>query len=154
MSLNREIKIRVACNYSMFSDLFIDFAQNYWIDSNKLNLHSLNENDIEDFEFKEFNNFDSLKTVLDIRQKNNLTNFINLFVKKFDESILISAISKNETYTGYSSHFEITFNLGIGKRIQNANRYTDFGFYLNQIIPRFLEIGCYVCEVNCQDFDC
>lgn len=138
----------------MFSDLFIDFVKLYWIESDVFKLYSYAENDIEDFDFKEFNNFDSLKTVLNIRQENNLTNFIDLFVEKINESILISAISINETYKGYSSHFELTFNLGIGKRIVNANRYTDFSFYLNQIIPRLIEIGCYVCEVNCQDYDC
>ena len=97
----------------------------------------------------------SIKTFdLSIRENKGLANYISFWVDKCDETILISSVKKTDLYEGNSSHYELTFTPGIAKRIDKADRYTDYGFYLNQIIPRLIEIGCYVCEIKCQDFDC
>lgn len=154
MSLDREIIVRVATNHGKFSDLFIDFVTNFWVDNNEFGLSSLDQQDIEDFNYKDFKNFNLLKPILDNREKKGVANYLSFWVNKCDETILISSIKKKELYEGNSSHYELTFTPGIGKRINKADRYTDYGFYLNQIIPRLLEIGCYVCEIKCRDYDC
>ena len=154
MGLDRGITVRVATNYDKFSDLFIDFVNDFWVDKKEFSLSSLDPDDIDDFNFKDFKSFNSLKPVLDSREKKGMANFLSLWVDKCDESILISSVKKSELYDGNSSHYELTFTPGIAKRIAKADRYTDYGFYLNQIIPRLLEMGCYVCEITCHDYDC
>lgn len=134
--------------------MFIDFVTNFWVDKNDFGLSSLEQDDIDEFNYKDFKNFSLLKPILDNRENNGLSNYLSIWVDKFGETILISATKKTDLYEGSSSHYELTFTPGIAKRIDNADRYTDYGFYLNQIIPRLLKIDCYVCEIKCQDFDC
>ena len=125
MSLNRDITIRVATNYDKFSNLFIDFVTNFWVYKIEFSLSSLDQVYVDDFNYKDFKNFNSLKPILDIREKNGIANYLSFWVDKCYETILICSIKKSELYEGNSSHYELTFTPGIGKRIYNADRYTD-----------------------------
>lgn len=154
MSLDRNITIRVVTNHDRFSDLFIDFVTGFWVDKAEFGLLSLDLNDIDDFNYKDFKSINSLKPILDAREIKGIANYLSLLVNKFEDSISISSIKKSELYEGYSSHYELTFTPGFAKRIDKADRYTDYGYYLNQIVPRLLAVGCYVCEINCHDYDC
>lgn len=69
MSLDRGIVVRVATNHDKFSDLFIDFATNFWVEKNEFGLSSLEQDDIDDFNYKDFKNFNLLKPILDNREK-------------------------------------------------------------------------------------
>lgn len=153
MSVSRKITIRFATNYCTFSNLFYDFAIDNWFNNTKQNVQSLKKDDVEDFDFITFNNFEILKPILDYRENKNISNYISLFVEDFEESILLNCIKIDQNYINYQAQYEWTITPCIGKRIKFAERYTDFGFYLNQIIPKLLKLNCYICEINCQDFD-
>lgn len=153
MGVSRTITIRLVTNYETFSDLFFDFAKDNWFEDTMQTFQSLNKDDIDKFEFIPFDNFDKLKPILDFREQKNLINFISTVVDKYEENILLGCLKKEMSYTNFKSHFEWTITLGTGKRIENAERYTDFGYYQNQIIPKLIELGCYICELNYHDFD-
>lgn len=153
MSVSRTITIRLVTNYETFSDLFFDFAINNWFENPKQIFQSLSIDDIDEFDFIPFDSFDKLRPILDFREQNSLTNYISIVVDKYEENILLGCLKKETSYKNFKSHFEWTITLGIGKRIENAERYTDFGFYQNQIIPNLIKLGCYICELNYHDFD-
>lgn len=152
MSVDREITIRVLSNKDKFSDLFIAFVADFLFDDDSFIVSSLNKEDVDNYDYLEFNKV-SLKPILDYRQNKGYDNYITFFVKKFDELIILRAIKLKENYPGYSSQYELSFTFGIGKRIKNSSRHTDFTFYLNEILPRFMEIGCKIGEIKCSDYD-
>lgn len=153
MSVSREIKIRLITNKNRFSDLFIEFVKDFWFDNNDFTVSSFEKEDINDYKYIEFPDFKTLKPILDYREDKNYDNYLFFYVKKIDEAILIRSTKMKESYKGYSSHYELNFTPGIGKRIENAERYTDYSYYLNQILPRLVKIDCYICEIECHDFD-
>lgn len=74
--------------------------------------------------------------------------------RDIDDSYLVRSYKLNNAPYGFKNHYEIKFGIGYGKRIKGADRYTDFGIYLNRLIPMFIRNSIYVCEVHCSDLDC
>jgi hypothetical protein len=153
MSISREIAVRVISKQNKFSDLFIDFVTNFWVKNNEVNFCSLGPDDVNEYNFTDFQNFDQLKPILDQREARGLANYVNFLVAELDESISISCVKDINFYNNNLTEFQLKFTPGIAKRLERANRYTDYGFYLNQIIPKLREIGCEICEIKCHDFD-
>ncbi|TNE78629.1 MAG: hypothetical protein EP332_13540 [Bacteroidetes bacterium] len=154
MGLSRDITIRVATNHEQFSDLFLEFVSGFWVDNPEFHLDSLELDDIDDFNFKKFDHINLVKPILDLRESRGIDNYLAILIEEDNSSMLIRSTKKTTQYLGYNSHYELNFSPGAAKRIDGTKRYTDYGFYLNQIIPRLLAIGCYVCEITCHDFDC
>lgn len=153
MSIEREITIRILSKKEKFSDLFIEFIDAFWFNKNDFIISSLDKEDKENYDFINFSNFNSLKPILNYRESKDYNNFLSFFVEKLDERILIRSTRSQGNFAGSSYQYELSFSLGIGKRIKNAERYTDFSFYLNQILPRLLDIECEICEIKCHDYD-
>ncbi len=154
MGVSRDITIRVATNHETFSELFLEFVTGFWVNNPEFHLESLELDDIDDFNFKRFNHFSLVKPILDLRESRGIDNYLNILIDANNSSMLIRSTKETAQYHGYNSHYELNFAPGNAKRIDGTTRYTDYGFYLNQIIPRLLAIGCYVCEISCHDFDC
>lgn len=154
MSVSREIGVRVMSKQSKFSDIFVDFVTNFWVKNNEVNFNSFGLEDIDEFNFINFTNFDELKPILDQREAQGLTNYVNFLVAELEESISISCFKKLNLLDNNLNEFDLKFTPGIAKRLDKADRYTDYGFYLNQIIPKLKEIGCEICEITCRDYDC
>ena len=145
MGVDRDISIRVITNEETFADLLEKFVDDKWVSTNT----TLEVTDVDDYDFISFKDSQVVREILIKREKAGLRNHINLFAN--EESIWLISHKLEGEYHGYKNHYELNFSLGYGKRIDKANRYTDFGFYLNDIIPKLINIGCYVCEVTCRD---
>ena len=94
MSVSREIGVRVMSKQSKFSDIFVDFVTNFWVKNNEVNFNSFGLEDIDEFNFINFTNFDELKPILDQREAQGLTNYVNFLVAELEESISISCFKK------------------------------------------------------------
>lgn len=152
MSVDRSLTVRILSR-KPFSDLWIDFVNNYWTNKNEARISSLAKEDIEDFDFINYPDFESLKPVLDYRESKGYPNVFTFIVDQLEESMMIINKKLEHNYDVDINHYELSFNPGIGKRLERANRYTDYGFYLAQIIPRLESLGCGIAEIKCKDFD-
>ena len=128
MSVDREVSLGILTNRDKFSDLLNDFIIEFDT-KNNFNFLSLKVNDLDNFDYINYKNFEDLKPILDERENKKYSNYVSFFIDCLDERFLISSTKKEDIYKGYSSLFEIKINLGTGKRIENANHYTDYGFY-------------------------
>lgn len=153
MSIARNITIRFLIDERKFSDLFSTFISNFWSERTDFGISSLEKWDMGNFNYIDYPDFEKLKPILDFRENNGYSNYLSFWVEQLEDTIAISSTKLKENYKSNKSHFELTFTPGFGKRIENADRFTDYGFYLNQIIPRLIEIGCQICEIECRDFD-
>jgi hypothetical protein len=155
MSVARSIKVRVVTPYSNCVELIEMLVQDFWSFNKDGSINTLRIDDTEDFDFVDFEDYQEVKPILLERERRGLNTPINLWDQEYEESILFSFNRIENTYwdKGYITQYELNFLPGFGRRIVGADRYTDYGFYLNQLIPKLLQIGCYVCEITCQDFD-
>jgi len=153
MSVSREINIRFLTNM-IFSDFIAEFEGQRWIFGKDNMIQTLRVNDNDDFDFMSIPDFKEAKKILDKREKNGVFNNILLWDTKTDESLNLINYIKEEKYKDYKYHYDLTISFDGFKRITGADRYTDYGFYLNDLLPRFIYIGCYICEVECHDYDC
>lgn len=115
---------------------------------------SLAEDDVEEFEYIEYDAYDALKEVLNKRENVGKDNYVVIWEKSIDDSLLVRSKKLETTYEGYNNHYEINFSMGYGVRIKEAERYTDYGYYLNRLVPIFIKNSVYICEINCCDYDC
>lgn len=155
MSVSRSIKIRVLTNHSGQSKFIEDLTENFWNFKNQEGtFSSIAEDDKDEFEFIDFKDVKTVYEILDKREKNRKVNTLTLWDDQYTESILLIINTLDNNYRGYNKHYEVSLCPGVGKRISQADRYTDYGHYLTQLIPKFKAMGCYVCEIECHDYDC
>ena len=147
MSVERDIEIKILTN-DCFPELLDKFVDKNWRSNNR----TLNIEDIDDFDFKETKDFEDLKSILTQRESKGLMNYVLLTVFDY-ETVTLSAQRLTHNYDDYQYQYELNFRLGIGRRIQTADRYTDFSFYLKDLLPKLKKIGCYINEMNCRDFE-
>lgn len=152
--VDRIIIIRVATPYNNCVEFLEQFTNNFWSFNQDNSITSLAVDDIDDYDYKIFTNCEEINHILRKREEQDLLVSVVLWDKNFEESFLLNIIKQQNNYQDFSTHYKLDFHIGYGKRIEKANRYTDYGYYLNQLLPKLLEIGCYICEVNCHDNDC
>ncbi|MFL9483512.1 hypothetical protein ACI6Q2_12100 [Chitinophagaceae bacterium LWZ2-11] len=136
------------------SELVSQLTTGFWnIETPNGTFHSIPIND-EDFNFQEFNEIETVYNILDRREIEGKINAITLWDKEYTESLalLISGLENN--YEDSNKHYLFSLSPDTAKRINGAPRLTDYGHYLNQFLPKLISIGCYICEVECRDFDC
>lgn len=153
MSVSREINVRLLSN-KIFSDLITEFEGQRWIFGKNNMIQTLSVEDKDDFDFKSFSDIMEVKEILNTREKEGIFNNLLLWDTKTDESMSLINYVKKEKYGNYKFHYDLTISFDGFKRINGADRYTDYGFYLNELLPRLIDLGCYICEVKCHDFDC
>jgi hypothetical protein len=155
MGVERSIKVRIITPYSNCVELIEQFVQDFWSFNKDGSVNTLKADDTEDFDFIIFQDYQEVKQIFLERESKALSIPVNLWDQEYDESILFILNKIENTYSDSSfiTQYELDFLPGYGRRIVGADRYTDYGFYLNQLIPKLLQIGCYVCEIECHDFD-
>lgn len=154
MGVDRSIKLRIVTNHGYFSEIVqILHEEGYSFDEDGT-VVSLLENDVDDFDYVKFESFEGVKEVLNKREDHGFPNYIVMWDKSIDDSLLISAKKVGCNYKDYKSQYEIAFGIGNGIRIAGADRYTDFGVYLKKLLPSFIRNSIYICQVECCDFDC
>lgn len=115
MSVDRFIELRVVTNRTKFSDLFRDFMVGFWVEHPDFPISSLTEDDIDDFDFLDYANFEALKPILDNRERKGYSNYLSFMVESLDESILMSSTREENPFIGSTLHYELSFSLGVGK---------------------------------------
>ncbi|MBC3538614.1 hypothetical protein ACFSC6_06290 [Rufibacter sediminis] len=154
MGVARSIRIRVVTNYQTLSSFIQDFTNDFWTLKNPDGkFYSIAVDDNDDFNHLPFDNFEEVSRILDKREELKRVNSLVLWDIDYFESNSFLVYPLDNNYEGYSKHYELSFVLGIGKRISGSDRYTDYSHYLNLMLPKLKQIGSYVCEVECQDFD-
>lgn len=153
MSVSRNLYIRILTDLDAFSDIVKILINNGFCFNSDSTITSLEENDIDDFNYIDFKSFEIVKKILDKREESRISNFIVMMDYEINEKFLIRSVKLANDYPKHKGHYEINFDIGYGIRINGAERYTDFGIYLNKIIPIFIKNHMYICEVKCSDYD-
>ena len=153
MSVNRNISIRLLTNLDNFSDIIKILIKEGFSFSENGKIVSLSEDDKDDFNYMEFDSFNEVTEIFYKREKKGYSNYIVIWDNNFNESFIVSCTTLEKIYGKYKNHYEVNFNIGHGIRIKNADRFTDFGIYLNKLIPIFVKNTISICEINCNDYD-
>ncbi len=154
MGVSRNIRIRLLTNLNFFSDIITVLISEGYCFGEKNKIVTLSENDVDEFNYMEFDTFDIVKGVLDKREQKGYNNYIVIWDNETDESLLVSSTKLENNYSDYKNHYDINFAIGYGVRIKDAERYTDFSIYLNKLLPVLLKNSIYLCEINCSDYNC
>ena len=154
MGVDRNIKIRLATDCSYFSIILIALTLSIYSFNKDGTITSLTEDDVDDYEYKQFESFNVVKQILDKREEKGLANYIVLLDSDIDDSFLVSSRKLDSSYLDYKNQYELNFSIGHGVRIKGAERYTDFSAYINKLIPLLSSKVGYICEISCTDFDC
>ncbi len=154
MSVDRTIEIRLLTNLNYFSQVLELLIDNEFSFNDDGTITSLSETDIDDFDYIKYSSFAVVKDILDNREDNGLDNHVVIWDKSIDDSLRVWSKRIDSIYEGYKQQYSVVLSIGIGVRIKGAERYTDFGIYLNKLLPLLLKNSIYICEVNCNDFDC
>ncbi len=153
MGVCRNLTIRVLSNLKCFTDilkLLINEGFDFGADGK---IVSLSEDDIERFDYIEYDSFEKVNNVIERREQKGYSNHIVIWDKQNEDSLLLNISKTKSEYKGFTNQYTINFSIGYGVRIKDAERYTDFGVYLNRLIPIFVKNSMYVCQIDCCDFD-
>lgn len=155
MSVSRSIDIRILSNVSSLSEFIEKLTANFWNFKNESDtFFSIPLDDDGDFDYQTFDNIKIVNDILDKRESERKLNAIGLWDKTNNESLGLLIHTLDNDYKGYNKHYLLSFSPYAAKRIERSTRLTDYGYYLNQLIPKLISIDCYICEVKCHDFDC
>lgn len=154
MSVSREIKILILSNASCLSELIEKLTTDFWNFKNESGTFlSIPLNDNEDFDYQTFDDIKVVNDILDKRESERKLNAIGLWDKTHNESFGVLIYTLDNNYKDFNKHYLFSFTPDAARRIEESARLTDYGYYLNQLIPKFISIDCYICEVTCHDFD-
>ena len=155
MSVSREIKIRVLSNESCLSEFIKKLTADFWNFKNESGTFlSIPLNDDDDFNYQTFDDIEVVNDILNKRESEKKLNAIGLWDKAYSESFGVLIYTLDNNYKDFNKHYLLSFTPDTAKRIESSSRLTDYGYYLNQLIPKLISIDCYICEVTCHDFDC
>lgn len=155
MSIERDLMIRLVTNLDYFSDIIeILLSEGFNFNENG-KIMSLSEDDLENYDFIDFDSYIEVKKILNKREDKGYNNYILIWENDIiGDRLLVRCTKMDNKYNGYKNHYEINFGIGHGKRIEGAERYTNYCIYLNRLIPLFIKHSMYICEINCCDYDC
>ncbi|MBK8244836.1 MAG: hypothetical protein IPK88_15535 [Saprospiraceae bacterium] len=150
MGVSRNITIIVYTNIETSHELIQKFLIGFWIKSNSCVVNTFYEDETDiDILPKEIE-FDKLEPIFNKREILNKVNIISFSVDTLDEGIILSINNLENTFND-DKMYEIWISPGGAHKLKEYERNTDFSYYLNLILPRFKEIGCYPFEIKCND---
>ena len=150
MGVSRNITIIVYTNIETSHELIQKFLIGFWIKSNSCVVNTFYEDETDiDILPKEIE-FDKLEPIFNKREILNKVNIISFSVDTLDEGIILSINNLENTFND-DKMYEIWISPGGAHKLKEYERNTDFSYYLNLILPRFKEIGCYPSEIICSD---
>ena len=152
MGVSRDIEVRVLTSYNNCLELLENLTRDFWTYNQDGTVNTLAADDIEDYDFKVFSFSEACK-IFNERENQSLPIILTLWERDFEDSFLLTIEKLENTYKDSGTHYKLNFSIGYGKRIEEASRYTDYGYYLNQLIPKLDRMGCGIAEFKCQDFD-
>ncbi|MFB9864363.1 hypothetical protein [Rufibacter immobilis] len=152
MGVERDIEVRVLTSYNNCLEFLENFTSDFWTYNQDGTVNTLAADDIDDYDFKIFS-FNEACEIFKVRENRNLPISLTLWERDYEDSIFLTIEKLENTYQDTGTHYKLNLSPGYGKRIDGALRYTDYGYYLNQLIPKLDKMGCGIAEFKCQDLD-
>lgn len=150
MGVSRNITIIVYTNIETSYELIQKFLIGFWIKSNSSVVNTFYEDETDNDILPKEIEFDKLEPIFKKREILSKVNIISFSVDTLKEGIILSISNLENTFND-DKMFEIWISPGGSHKLKEYERNTDFSYYLNLILPRFKEIGCYPSEIMCSD---
>ena len=129
-----------------------DFLVGLWFKDENFKIQTFYLDATDNDDLSEKMNFKGVEPIFNLREKAQKRNIISFSVDELNEGIIIS-IKAIENSFNTDSLYELMISPGGGHTLKNQDRYTDFSFYLNIILPRIKEMGCQVGRIICEDLE-
>lgn len=154
MSVERRLEIRVITNIPLLSQFIKELTKDFFHFENESGTYcGISIEDDEDFDYQVYSDIQTMNIILDTREKNKKENAIIFWDKEYSESFGVLIYPLDNDYEGFKKHYLFSFALDSARRMSESSRFTDYGYYLNKILPEFMKIDCNICEIKCHDFD-
>ncbi|MCI1266023.1 MAG: hypothetical protein LKG19_05555 [Saprospiraceae bacterium] len=150
MGVSRNITIIVYTNIETSYELIQKFLIGFWIKSNSSVVNTFYEDETDNDILPKEIEFDKLEPIFKKREILSKVNIISFSVDTLKEGIILSISNVENTFND-DKMFEIWISPGGANKLKEYERNTYFSYYLNLILPRFKEIGCYPSEIICSD---
>jgi len=150
LGVSRNITIIVYTNIETSYELIQKFLIGFWIKSNSSVVNTFYDDETDNEILPKEIEFDKLETIFKKREILNKVNIISFSVDTLNEGIILSINNLENTFND-DKMFEIWISPGAAHKLKEYERNTDFSYYLNLVLPRFKEIGCYPSEIMCSD---
>jgi hypothetical protein len=151
MGVSRNITVIVYTNIETSYELVEKFIVGFWINTPSAIVNTFYEDDTNNDILPKAIRLDELKPLFNKRSNLNKVNTISFSVEKLGEGLMLLVNNLENTFND-EKKYEIWISPGGAYKLEKYERNTDFSFYLNLILPRFKEIGCYPIEIKCEDF--
>lgn len=151
MGVSRNLTFTIYSNIESSYELIEKFLVGFWIKSNSSNVNTFYEDETDNDILPKQIQFNELETIFKSRAILNKVNTISFPVESLGEGLILSINNLENTFND-DKKFEVWISPGGAFKLKVNNRNTDFSYYLNLILPRFNEIGCYPFEIKCEDF--
>jgi len=151
MGVSRTITIKVYSNIETSFELTEKLLVGFWISSRSTSINTFYNDDTDNDILPKTIRFDELESLFNRRSNLKKVNTISFSVEKIGEELILSIKCLENTFNDYKK-YEIWISPGGAHKLEKYERNTDFSYYLNLILPRFKEIGCYPIEIKCEDF--
>ncbi len=154
MSVDRSITISVSSENQSTLDCFNVITQNLWSPYNHQNqIRYLPLGDTKEFDFESTSNMEIVTSTLESKFEAGEFFIVGLSGKIDDENLeSIDLWIFPKPHDRYVD-FDIRITLGVGKRLVHLDRFTDYSYYLNQLLPVLNKAGFQVGKVVCEDID-
>jgi hypothetical protein len=150
LGVSRNITIIVYTNIETSYELIQKFLIGFWIKSNSSVVNTFYEDETDNDILPKEIEFDKLEPIFKKREILSKVNIISFSVDTLKEGIILSISNVENTFND-DKMFEIWISPGGANKLKEYERNTYFSYYLNLILPRFKEIGCYPSEIICSD---
>lgn len=151
MGVSRNITIIVYSDIETSFELTEKFLVGFWISSRSTSINTFYEDETDNDILPKAIRFDELESLFNKRSNLKKVNTISFPVDKLDEKLILSIKCLENTFND-DKKYEIWISPGGAHTLKEYDRNTDFSFYLNLILPRIKEIGCYSSEIKCEDY--
>ena len=151
MGVSRNITITAYSNIETSFELIEKFLIGFWICSRSTSINTFYEDDTDNEILPKSIRFGELESLFNKRSNLKKVNTISFPVEILDEGLILSIKCLDNTFND-DKKYEIWICPGGAHTLKEYERNTDFSFYLNLILPRIKEIGCYPSEIKCEDY--
>jgi hypothetical protein len=150
MGIQRSIELHISSEDKNRVDLLHALVKDDWTPYNpdgQVEYTALG--DVNDFDYATTSNIGTVYGVLAEKEKRKETGSIILWDKNHTERL--SVLMPFGDSKDYRSEFKIVFGIGVGKRVFEGSRNTDFTYYLKRLLPIIQNEGFTVIAINCLD---
>lgn len=151
MTVHRTITLKVLVENRSPLDCLEVLFQEYWtpFDLNG-RIRYLLLGDTEEFNFETTDSLSLVFSVIESKFQQGEFGLLLIYDESHWESIDLFIYP--QTPTEVYNRFKLVFSFGIGKRLPDSDRYTDYSYYLSRIIPLLENNDFHFEEVTCNDY--